>query len=810
MTFRHLSPAEASLAGILHDIGKLAQRAHRTDAELTRAYAEAGRSLDGTKSAILPLRPDGRYSHIHALWSDYFFLQARSRGWTWPDGVDAAKLEAASVRHHAPRPDDPDDWMIAEADRLASGLERKQKDEEAELGQHLRETELVALPPEIRLSDQHAASRLWYPAFPLRPETILPRPATPHNQPGNLEHLWGAWLAGFDKLARQPSSSERFEQGLLNLSERMLWSVPSSTVDQPDISLHDHAAAVAAIAATLAAWHSANQAWEVAAVRDRDTPKFRLLVLDLSGIQNALFRLEGQKSAAKILRARSFLMSATVSSALLGLRSRLGLPASSVMLNAGGKAELLAPDLPDFDKRLDEVRAELDRWMIEAWQGDLALILAAGTAFPARAFEQRGAGLPQVREELAAALDTAKARPLSFWRSASGQLGTGIIAAPFDADGPCDACGTRPATSHHDDGKFCRICAAAREIGQSLPRATAFCLVAGDPADAIDALPPPARLKLRPDTGREALASYHLAEDYLASGNSVFRARPHVPVFENPDDERYRALVTDGHLAALALEHNEKNGFRGQAMLAVMKADVDRLGHVFARGLGKDKSPARVAQLSRLLDAYFTDRLPYLLRKEFSTTYTVYAGGDDLLLVLPWRFALPLSLRLRQDFSAFAGGNQDLTLSAGLAFIQPHHPLALAVREAEEALTLAKDAGRNRLGLFDRALDWGKAHATQDLSEDLCETMLRGILPPSFLYRVRVFTEMRARAESGDSAQAGWNAKFQYHQARLLQRASAESRDCIKKLLERCLPAPGEIDKADAEIAITMALWRVR
>jgi hypothetical protein len=66
VTTAPLTPMEAALAGLLHDIGKLTQRAHPNEDALRGAYASAGRDLECTQAAILPPR-DGGYTHRHAL-----------------------------------------------------------------------------------------------------------------------------------------------------------------------------------------------------------------------------------------------------------------------------------------------------------------------------------------------------------------------------------------------------------------------------------------------------------------------------------------------------------------------------------------------------------------------------------------------------------------------------------------------------------------------------------------------------------------------------------------------------------------------
>lgn len=835
---RTLSPLEAALAGLLHDIGKLAQRAHLDEAPLRDHY---GTDLAGMEAAILPSR-EGRYTHRHALWSDFAIRLAEREGVRWPQAIDGARLSAVAVRHHHPRDDDAADWIIAEADRLASGLERKQTDEiEETRGLRLRECELRALLPSISIGRANIPRPMWHPAEEASPHALLPRPDTPQDQPRRLGLLWSAWRKGLQAFGHHALSAKRFERALLALSERVLWAVPSSTVDQPDVSLHDHSRAVAAIAAAMAAWHAAHGAHEVATVKDCTLPKFRLAAVDLSGIQKALLRLAGQKGASRILRARSFLMAQTVEAALDLVLDELGLPFSCVLLNAGGKAELLLPDLPDIEAKCNSAREVLDRWMVETWQGDLALVLAAGPPFPAAQFLRRGPrdevaeGYREERAKLAAALDEAKLRPLSGWRDGHGLLGTGVIPAPFDpAHGACASCGVRPATARdaHEEVWRCRVCDAAHRLGQRLPHADGFALIAASaaPADALDILP--GGLSLAPWSERGVDAEMSVTFSHLDVGSAVFRAPAYVPLQTDPRDPRFAHagiaaedrsevgdVLTFGEIAAHALEDvpakDNRKRIVGRDLLAIIKADVDFLGRIFAEGLGSDRSPARIAQLSRLVDGYFSERLPWLLRRDFPSTYTVYAGGDDLLLVSPWRQALPLVLALREDFAAFAGGNPNLTLSAGVAFVHPKHPLALAVEEAEEALQAAKSTPperpqKDRVGVFGRVLTWRELAETLALAEALNEAVRRGDLPPTFLHRMRWFAARRRAAERGDASAADWNPKWRYHEARFLKRAPREVLNHLHALLLRALPPPGQPETADAEIAMTIAMWRNR
>ncbi|MBK8185554.1 MAG: hypothetical protein IPK63_22715 [Candidatus Competibacteraceae bacterium] len=102
---------------------------------------------------------------------------------------------------------------------------------------------------------------------------------------------------------------------------------------------------------------------------------------------------------------------------------------------------------------------------------------------------------------------------------------------------------------------------------------------------------------------------------------------------------------------------------------------------------------SRYASLSRMLDLFFTGYLQERLRQEYPHTYTVYAGGDDLLLIGPWRQTLALTTDLRSSSSAYVGGNPNITLSAGVALCKANQPLNRTVWEAEERLNGPRKPG---------------------------------------------------------------------------------------------------------------------
>ncbi|GAI78655.1 unnamed protein product, partial [marine sediment metagenome] len=203
-------------------------------------------------------------------------------------------------------------------------------------------------------------------------------------------------------------------------------------------------------------------------------------------------------------------------------------------------------------------------------------------------------------------------------------------------------------------------------------------------------------------------------------------------------------------IAGYSVWEDENGGEKkGSVLLGILKADFDNLGLIFSKGFeiprkeeekltdGDRKTMSRYLTLSRMIDLFFSgwmrevmekndkkklisslgeiqdiedkERLKrYLNRDEidFSKIYTVYSGGDDLVLVGPWETMIIFSLFLNMEFRRFTCNNDDVTLSAGLAVVKPKHPIAAGIREADELLEKSKKEGKNRITLFSTTVKW--------------------------------------------------------------------------------------------------------
>ncbi len=125
-----------ALAGLIHDIGKFAQGC----LDVSRDY------LASNAGQYQPFR-DGRHTHVHAVYTAAFIEQMaddlpavfNSAGW----GEEDSFINLAAGHH---KPETPMQWLIAQADRISSGLDRAKFEEGENIAfQDFKKTRLLPI-----------------------------------------------------------------------------------------------------------------------------------------------------------------------------------------------------------------------------------------------------------------------------------------------------------------------------------------------------------------------------------------------------------------------------------------------------------------------------------------------------------------------------------------------------------------------------------------------------------------------------------------------------------------------------------------
>ena len=400
-----------ALAAFLHDLGKFAERARIDEAQITDADGNSRRDIN---IQLYCPQFNGRYSHVHAAYSAIAldFLESHLPDLVgdnmfpfaaWNDRNADDSLINASAKHH--RPDTFLQWIIATADRVASGFEREEfekynaaEDMTATKKNHYTARQLT-LFEQIRLSSQKSNDRpaKRYPLKPLAPKALFPLEAarceTDDTSKAQSEYrtLWVKFVEALGKIP--PSHRKSLPLWLDHFDS--LWlcfthAIPAATAFnvKPEVSLYDHSKTTAALATALWRYHhEADRCNDDArdAMRQRsdwDEKKFLLIQGDFFGIQDFIFTSGGetQRRAAKLLRGRSFYVSLLMECAALKLLELLGLPATSQVVNAAGKFLLVAPNTESTRRAIDNAQTEVNAWFLKYTYGQSGIGIATTPA----------------------------------------------------------------------------------------------------------------------------------------------------------------------------------------------------------------------------------------------------------------------------------------------------------------------------------------------------------------------------------------------------------------------------------------------
>jgi hypothetical protein len=381
-----------------------------------------------------------------------------------------------------------------------------------------------------------------------------------------------------------------------------------------------------------------------------------LILADLSGIQDYLFQVrERGGRQARSLRFRSLYIQLIAEAIGVRLLRAAGLGDECLIYCAAGK---IAIDAAEAD---GEKRAELNREIqgIEQWLRDKThgrLRLSVAMHGPCAA--HHGATIGDQFEAAGRIVQHVKLRG---WSALAGSE-VGWRSSELVAEAPPDE--EAEAQRDADLGKLV-VQPGIRHV-----------LFAADHGHGFDAG------GLRASFVADASATI----DRLAA-RDLNRLARHVPVDAGGNAVEFVDLAKQA---------------RGAAMLGVLKADADSLGEAIRRCLAKADDLRPLKALSERLDTFFASDLDKQMRENarWSKLYTVFSGGDDLLLVGPWDIVLDFAGHLRGLFAA-AFKDMGLSISAGVALMKPKFPVHLAARQADELLDEAKSnvalrAGRSR------------------------------------------------------------------------------------------------------------------
>ena len=446
---------------------------------------------------------------------------------------------------------------------------------------------------------------------------------------------------------------------------------------------------------------------------------------DISGIQKFIYNpafngQELQDGIARRLRGRSFYLNLLLKTLTDYLIGELKLYNFNALWATGGHFLIIAPNTQTAKKQLDNARENIQKWLWKEFRGALGLIM---TDVEVASSELKD--FSEVRKEISDKSAKLKLQqftiPLSFVDNKPDEAWQD----PWVLRMQDNICRDTGRDMSEEEVKISEICQSSWQedkeisprsrqslqfdrIGQVLIKAKSLQLCRVDKWNIAD------RKNLTiPKTAQEAKWSFS-SRQWLIEFADLNRCwlltdemQPKV------DAELFLQIANHKNLKIKFLSSNQDivQGFEfladavatkeednnlvdfhelaeradGAKFLGVLRMDVDSLGYLFAKGFPKeDKSIAKIANLSRMLDMFFTGYLNTLVAGK--NLYTTYAGGDDLFIVGAWNEVVELAETINERFVEYCAHNPAMHISGGIALCKGKYPIGRAAEKAGELL----------------------------------------------------------------------------------------------------------------------------
>lgn len=726
---------QAALAGLLHDVGKVAQRAQPQPWQPPTDVPVQGQP-------------------VHAAWS------ARLIG-LMPEPYRAAALPGAYHHHpeRSPATDKHVSELVALADKLSAG---ERADHEQNTSQN-PPSQLVTIFDRLAIEPKPPRAEHYLPLARLALERAVLLPA-PVQNPDTRGKAYDTLRQEIEDAIKQSSPDpQTYLENILAVMQKTTWCVPSAYYHSvPDVSLYDHSRMTAALAVCLADWSETDVRDLLAAV-ERDfrgehqsgddallNREIALLIGgDISGLQDFIYTLSS-KGAAKTLRGRSFYLQLLGEALVRFILRELGLPYTNVIYSGGGNFFLLAPTRAK--ERLSAIRQHITQTLLT--HHGTALYLALDyAAVPARGFK-RGT-FKEYWDAMHRAIGMAKQRRYI-------ELGDELYARVFqprahggNREQTCAVCGEEServillGEEVESRDKICPLCDSFRELGARLTEAKFLALGFSAPQN-----------QARHDAP-SVLRALGMQIQFARSVDETieFEDQPaRAVVWALDDAERFPTVkgVPTARMTRYTVNRIPRLSFdklqdeaKGVARLGVLRMDVDNLGDLFGKGFGTGEhnlaTLARISTLSFQLALFFEGWVKKICAEQADRIYAVYAGGDDAFLIAPWSDVPDLARRIQKDFAAYTAYNPDVHLSAGMSFIHGKYPVYQAAEDAKEALDQAKSVeGKNAFSFLGHAWQWDTFEQVNAKFERLKKLIADG-MPEAILQHLRRFALDEAR-----------------------------------------------------------------
>jgi CRISPR-associated protein Csm1 len=212
--------------------------------------------------------------------------------------------------------------------------------------------------------------------------------------------------------------------------------------------------------------------------------------------------------------------------------------------------------------------------------------------------------------------------------------------------------------------------------------------------------------------------------------------------------------------------------------------DVDGLGKRFIEGF--DSIDQYKTFSKRLVDFFEEGTKKIQSEIEFKPYLNIiYAGGDDLFVVGRWDKVIDFAERIHKETNE-CFGNDGISISGGIAIVQPKFPISKAAElagEAEDAAKQFRDGEKNAFHMLGKTVSWNqefdyvKSYKQQFITLIEEQGLSKGILHKLMLYS-SIADRNKVLRKEGQAEEYSYIWHLSYYLTRYMKRYESNKPVC--------------------------------
>ena len=794
------------LGALLHDIGKFYQRADKYGTNNSQILTEYSKNLE---DVLCPYnKAHNSFTHKHVLWTAEFFNKFEKQFKNLIKLDDKNSLIRLAAAHHRPDNNSLFEKIIQKADWYSSGVDRSKDEYSIKDGldenswDSFKKKRLVSVFESI--NNKENKYEYSHPVTETSLENhFFPKPNSEFSEAPDYYHLWEKFEGEFKFI--QADNFNIFSETLLNLLSKYTTTIPSSTINLPDVSLYDHLKTTAAFSICLFDYLTEKNKNDIK-INSNEKP-FLLIGGDISGIQNFIYDIIS-KNAAKNLKGRSFYIQLLSDSIIKKILFDLNLFRANIIYGSGGSFFILAPNTNKNIEILAKTKNEISESIFSSHS---TLLFAAIDSIAFGEYAIFNGGIGELWYQLHKKLDAKKQlrystklkKDYDFFFKPSGigkkQLRDAITGEEILPN---------EKTKEIEGNKIKYDTYKQIQLGKKLKDADYWVISKNKLTYWGD--------ENEYNPSNLGIYHYFLSKDDLdKKREELKKSADNVEIFIVNDLNFLESAITgkdnlynytfyggndfpaynqnqkddDGtkHYKGEPISFDKLTGNEDFKRLGILRMDVDNLGQIFASGfMVKNRTFSRLSTLSRSLDYFFKGYLNTIWKKYKENTFILYSGGDDLFIVGKWDVLIEMAEEINTKFNEWTCKNPALSISGGITIVTGKFPILKASEYAAEAENIAKEyinskIEKNAFTLMGFPLNRNIEYPVVKKLKTKIKDSLNDDLPKAFISNIYNFYENR-KMQIEKKQNERWQWQLAYNISRMIQRTKNND---TKKLLSQ-------------------------